>query len=78
MTRRTLATSVGISENYIYKIENGLKIPTLTTLHKIAAVLQVKPSTLLDLPLHGLKPKISSLIKKLEDKLTSPSMPSSE
>jgi len=67
MTRRTLATGVGISENYIYKIENGLKTPTLTTLHKIASVLHVKPSALLDLPLHDLKPEIARLIGKLED-----------
>jgi len=66
MTRREVATAVGISENYVYKIENGLKTPTLSMLHKIAGALGVKPSTLLDLPLHDLKPDISKVIRKLE------------
>lgn len=66
LTRRRVAAAVGLSENYIYKIENGLKTPTLSTLHKIAGVLGVKPSVLLDLPLHDLKTDISEMIQRLE------------
>jgi len=69
MTRREVAQGAGVSENYIYKIENGLKTPTVSTLHKIAHVLGVKPSLLLDLPLHDLKGNISEMIQKLEKEI---------
>jgi DNA-binding XRE family transcriptional regulator len=78
MTRRRLAEDVGISENYIYKIENGLKTPTLITLHKIAGALQVKPSVLLDLPLQDLKADMSQLVLRLEEAKTSSSKKNSD
>lgn len=78
MTRRRLAEDVGISENYIYKIENGLKTPTLITLHKIAGALQVKPSVLLDLPLQDLKADMLQLVLRLEEAKTSSSKKNSD
>jgi transcriptional regulator with XRE-family HTH domain len=66
MTRRELADKVGISVNYIYKIENGLKTPTLVTLHKIALALNVKPSTIVDLPLGDLKAEMLETLRKLK------------
>lgn len=42
LTRSQLASKVRISENYIYEIETGRKIPSLKTIYRIADALDVE------------------------------------
>lgn len=47
-TQRTLAEKAKLSYGFISDIENGKRIPSLSTLDKIAKALGVKPTDLLD------------------------------
>ena len=47
-TRVVVAGLTGITSDYLYQIECGKKLPTLTVLTRLAAVLNVPPSRLLD------------------------------
>ncbi|QQO09080.1 helix-turn-helix domain-containing protein [Breznakiella homolactica] len=37
-----VATKAGISHSYLYYIESKKKIPTITTLHKLATAMDIK------------------------------------
>ncbi len=46
LTQSALSKRAGLHRTYVSQLERGLKSPTLTTLHKIASVLGIKPSHL--------------------------------
>ncbi|MBT1700282.1 helix-turn-helix domain-containing protein [Fulvivirgaceae bacterium PWU4] len=46
LTQEELATDCGLDRTYISMLERGLRQPTLTTLFKIAEVLNVSPSSI--------------------------------
>lgn len=43
LTRRDLALEAGVSASTIYRVENGLVLPSLRTLVNISAALDVDP-----------------------------------
>lgn len=49
LSQEQLATITGLSQSFISDIENGIKIPSLTTINKIAHHLKINPFTLLEL-----------------------------
>jgi len=64
-----LAAISGLSKGYLSKIENGVKFPPITTLHRIASALGVELTYFFSLgTLDGLKSKIA-IVRKDERKL---------
>jgi len=68
LSQESLAERVGISSKYLSSIERGKENPTLDTLIKLAAALEVELSDLLAITHHGktareLKTFISGLLK---------------
>jgi len=64
-----LATVSGLSKGYLSKIENGIKFPPVTTLHRIASALEVDLTYFFSMDtLEGLKSKIA-IVRKNERKL---------
>lgn len=52
-TRVAVAQLAGISEDYLYEIEKGLKVPSVATLYKLARILNVPISALFSEPDFG-------------------------
>jgi transcriptional regulator with XRE-family HTH domain len=50
MTQAALAAAVGVSPDFISKLERGTKNPSITTLHEIARALDLPTGVLLDRP----------------------------
>lgn len=48
MSQMELALEAGISQGYLAMIESHQKIPTITTVFKIAKALNINPASLLD------------------------------
>jgi transcriptional regulator with XRE-family HTH domain len=46
LSQEALALSAGIDRTYVSLLERGQRQPTLTTLFRLAAVLEVSPATL--------------------------------
>ena len=55
LSQEKLAKLTGMSQSYISDIENGIKIPHLHTINKIACALKINPFTLLDLVTDDIK-----------------------
>ena len=49
LSQEKLAKLTGLSQSYISDIENGIKIPHIHTINKIACALKINPFTLLNL-----------------------------
>jgi transcriptional regulator with XRE-family HTH domain len=49
-TRVSIAQLAGITEDYLYEIEKGLKVPSVATLYKLARILKVPISALFSEP----------------------------
>ncbi len=68
MSQMELALEAGISQGFLAMIEASRKIPTVTTISKIANALSVKPSIFFEIPdsnREEQKEKIISLIRSL-------------
>ena len=50
LTQEALAEKSGLSQQYISGLENGLRNPTIVTLHELACALDVGPIDLLAVP----------------------------
>lgn len=48
MSQMDLAEEAGISQGFLAMIETGRKVPTITTIFKLAKALNVRPSALLE------------------------------
>ncbi len=60
MTQAALAKQLGVSANYICQLETGRRVPSLKTLSKIAAVLNVRAGSLLEKDLQTELEELSS------------------
>jgi len=49
ISQEALALEAGIQRNYVSLIERGINQPTITTIFKISAALNIKPSQMLEL-----------------------------
>ncbi len=47
VTQQQLSIMTGLSEVYISNMERGFKVPSLTTILRLAAALECKPTTLI-------------------------------
>ncbi len=68
MSQMELAMEAGISQGFLAMIEANRKVPTVTTIFKIANALSVKPSIFFEIPdsdREVRKQKIISLIRSL-------------
>lgn len=63
VTQRDLCEAVGISENFLSQIENGRRLPSFETLGRIAAVLDMEPSTI------GFSEPVRNELKRLLDEV---------
>jgi transcriptional regulator with XRE-family HTH domain len=74
-TRVAVAQLAGISEDYLYEIERGLKVPSVSTLYKLARILSVPISALFSEPEFGgeaaAMPSTSDLARAMIDFSTS-------
>ena len=61
VTQRDLCEVVGITENFLSQIENGRRLPSFETLSRIAAVLDMEPTTI------GFSEPVRSELKRLLD-----------
>ncbi len=52
LTRKELAVALSLSDQYIYQVESGRRVPTLETLWQIALELGLDP--------HSLDPRLAS------------------
>lgn len=50
MSQMELALEAGISQGYLAMVEAHQKVPTITTVFKIAKALNISPASLLDTP----------------------------
>jgi transcriptional regulator with XRE-family HTH domain len=70
LKRSDIANLLGISDNYLYRIERGLKQPSLELIQQISAVMGVPVTKLLDeqsdMTKHG-KPEISEAVRVLAE-----------
>src|SRR2546430_13671224 len=70
-TRVSVAQLAGISEDYLYEIEKGLKVPSVATLYKLARILKVPISALFSEPEFGSEavasPSTSELARAMVD-----------
>ncbi|MBN2652117.1 MAG: helix-turn-helix transcriptional regulator [Spirochaetales bacterium] len=48
LSQLSLAMDAGISQGFLAAIENGSKVPTITTIFKISEALNIKPSALFE------------------------------
>lgn len=48
LSQNDLGRLIGVSQSFIYKLESGIKKPSVETLKKLAAVLKVKPEYLIN------------------------------
>ena len=49
LSQEALALEAGVQRNYISLIERGVNQPTITTIFKLAAALEMKPSQVVEL-----------------------------
>lgn len=47
LSQEQLAFEAGISRHFMYRLENNLASPTIKTLEKLSAALNIKPSEIL-------------------------------
>ena len=47
LSQEQLAFEAGISQHFMYRLENNLASPTIKTLEKLSAALNIKPSEIL-------------------------------
>ena len=47
LSQEQLAFEAGISRHFMYRLENNLASPTIKTLEKLSAALNIKPSKIL-------------------------------
>lgn len=47
LTVESLATSAGLTREYVTKVKNGKQVPTLTSFEKLCSALEVEPNDLL-------------------------------
>ncbi|MBO4319523.1 MAG: helix-turn-helix transcriptional regulator [Treponema sp.] len=47
LSQEQLAFEAGISRHFMYRLENNLASPTIKTLEKLSAALNIKPSAIL-------------------------------
>jgi transcriptional regulator with XRE-family HTH domain len=70
-TRVAVAQLAGISEDYLYEIEKGLKVPSVATLYKLARILNVPISAIFSEPdfpgQAGAPPSTSDLARAMVD-----------
>lgn len=67
MSQMDLSLEAGISQSFLAMIESSRKVPTITTVFKIAKALNVRPSSLLedaDIDREQKKQEIIDLIQK--------------
>nr|MBP3280941.1 helix-turn-helix transcriptional regulator [Treponema sp.] len=67
MSQMDLALESGISQGFLAMVESNRKVPTITTIFKIAQALNIHPSTLLedaDINREEAKQKIIRMIEK--------------
>lgn len=46
LTRKDLATALNMSDQYVYQVESGRRVPTLETLWEFAIALEIDPNSL--------------------------------
>ncbi len=56
LSQEALAVDAGIDRSYVGRIERGVENPTVETLDRLAAALEVVVAELLLVPKHGEKP----------------------
>lgn len=56
LSQEALAVDAGVDRSYVGRIERGVENPTVETLDRLAAALDVAVSELLLVPKHGEKP----------------------
>lgn len=67
MSQLELALEAGISQGYLAMVESHQKIPTITTVFKIAKALNINPASLLsdaDIDRHEIKEQVIELIRQ--------------
>lgn len=67
MSQLELALEAGISQGYLAMVESHQKIPTITTVFKIAKALNINPASLLsdaDIDRHEIKKQVIELIRQ--------------
>ena len=47
LSQEQLAFEAGVSRHFMYRLENNLASPTIKTLEKLSAALNIKPSAIL-------------------------------
>lgn len=65
LTQSQFAELVGLSEDSIGKIERGIGVPTIDTLHKIAGAVKIPIEDLISIPRKKPSQKLSSALNDL-------------
>lgn len=69
MSQMDLALEAGISQGFLAMVESNRKIPTITTIFKIAQALNIHPATLLEDVDENRENKKQQIIKMIEKEL---------
>ncbi len=69
MSQMDLALEAGISQGFLAMVESNRKVPTITTIFKIAQALDIHPSTLLEDIDENRENKKQQIIKMIEKEL---------